>query len=414
MPESEEKNENQQIHYTSSGEEIRFRPSGTVRFSKTFTAIVRLGITGGLAYWTAPAIQTYFESRKIISPASLLERFQLSEQSMFWIMVGWCVLLAYWAIASIIEIVKINIQMDRFLLRSDGFSLRRGLFGSETHFKSYEPLDFRLRPSDGALEGKTNAGTFLMTRGGTSFDRDWLIETLMQRYRFPEISIGTATRESVATYIVERRPDQSVLITSSAFSRYGCATIAAVLIVILVGVAFWLLKSGNGGGFIPLMFCIAIAVGGLSSLNSRRVEASPGHLRVQWKSPVGRFLKQFRPGVEPHFHHPFSEGEYHRESGFITLKTITRNKGGNNYQIVIRTPTDPEEDLEEAELEDDLVTEEEDLDDDDFDYLQKDSYIEEVVLDFTGETSFPSAEYILKLLLETTNFEESHARKTSK
>ncbi len=402
---------NRQIRFTSTGEEIQFRTSGSVRFSRTFTSVIRLAIVAALLGWTGPALKVYFETGKITGALQLLERFHLSDRWMFAAIVTGCVLLTWWILGSIYELLKTHLERDQFLLRSDGLFVKRTkIIPQEFHFKSYDPLEVRLRPQDGALEAKNNKGSYVLTDGGTAEDREWLMDLLRKRYRFPQIQTGTSTIENVATYKVERRPDHSLFITSSALSRIGCAAMAAVACVALIVLAVWLFKKGSGSGFIPLLFFVAFAAAGLASLNRRSVEASRGHLLVKWSSPVGTLLRRFI-SLEKMFHHPVGEGQYERDDGILTIKTIKQPKREPTFKIVIcskpfRKVRNQSKSKSCRNVQEEADAEKDELDEgfDDEIAISDPLIEEEIVLKFTGSTSRSAAEYTLNLLSETTGF----------
>jgi hypothetical protein len=398
---------NRQIRYTAAGELIEFRPAASVRIGRTITSIIRLSLAGAFAYATYPAVRAYLETGEISGALLYLESFELSARWLYAIVLAWCGLLAWWTIASVYELLKIHLQRDQFLIRSDGLIVRRGSFiPRELQFKAYEPLELRLRPLDGALEAKNNLRASILTDGGSVEDREWLMDLLQQRYRFPKIPIGTTTIESVATYRVERRPDQSVLITSSAASRFGCAALAVLACVILLSVSVWIFLKGSLAGVIPLMFFVVLAFAGLTTLNQRSVEASSGRLSVKWRSPAGALLKRFSSSRNQRNGHPFGEGEYQRHDGTFTLKTSRRPKGEPVYQIIIGKRAAEEEDIESFEEE--TETDELDLELQDEIEIGQTIVDEELVLEFSGSTSRPAAEYILNLLSETTGFTTEH------
>ena len=123
--------------------------------------------------------------------------------------IGWCIFLLWWSLGGLYEIAKVLLKRDRFLLRSDSITVqRRSLITRELKVMSYEPMAIRLRSLDGALEVKRTDGTKVLTDGGTTDQRRWLLELLQQRYRAPS-ELPTVTGiivERVGTYIVEKHP----------------------------------------------------------------------------------------------------------------------------------------------------------------------------------------------------------------
>src|SRR5687768_1676368 len=117
--------DNRKIRRTGNGEEIEFRPSGATRFRYTFTTVVRIAIVIGLLYWTYPSLKAYFVFGEITGAATLLDKAGLSEAWVRRVMIAWCIVLGWWAIGSVFEILKMLMQRDRFLLRNDGFTVSR-------------------------------------------------------------------------------------------------------------------------------------------------------------------------------------------------------------------------------------------------------------------------------------------------
>lgn len=402
-----------QLRYTPAGEEIDFRLDSSVRFSSTIAKLIFLGFVGALIYWSGPAVREYFLSGQITGAARHLSRFELKDQWVFTVMLLWCGLLTWWSLGSIYDLAVLHLQRDRFRLRSDLLSVqRRKIFTRNLQFKSYEPLELRLSPENGALEANHQERSYVLTNGGTIEDRRWLLDLLQQRYRFPQLPAKTSSMERIATYILQRRSDGTLLITSSGLSTIGCAVMAAFVCLLLVGVAVWLFAGGSGAGVIPLMFCVAFAFAGLSSLNRRSVEASLGKLFVRWSSPVGKLLSRYLSPQNAMLRTQFGEGELQRDGGVLMLKTSAPRKREPVYRILLcQKPLDEETQGSQPEeikadigdsrdvLEEDF---EEELDEED---RISDPLIEQaLVLEFTGSASRPAAEYILGLLSETTGF----------
>jgi hypothetical protein len=401
-------NDHQKIQFTSAGEEIIFRPVN--RRGHVFIQSIWVIGSAILFYWSAPALQAYFEDGEILGAIKHLERFHLSARGMKAAIIGWCIFLAWWGLGGLYEIAKILRKRDRFLLRSDSLVVqRRNLFTRELSIFSYEPMALRLRSLDGALEAKTPNSSKVLTDCGTNEDRRWLLELLQQRYRAPlELpAITESIKEGVGTYIVEKRPDGVLRITSSGLSTVGCGVIAAVVCIGLIGLSIWLFSKGSGGAFAPLMFAVAIAFAGLGALNKRVVEASRGKLRVQWSSPVGKVLRRYVSADNMMLKFHFGEGSYERDSGSLTVKVTHRKKSTPDYGVVLlREEKDLDPDDEAVEDETDDSNGSEDFDGEaEMDIEQKAlRYQEDLVLDVHGEGSEYTADHLMRLLSEATGF----------
>ena len=405
--------------HTSEGEVIRFGPSSAMRFRYTVTAVIRIAIVIGLGYWTYPSLEAYFVAGQITGPVKLLQDVGIEEPWLRRVLIGWCIVLTWWALGSLFEIIQMLLRGDLFVLRHDGFTVqRRSILSREFRFTSYDPLELRLRALDGALEAKQRERTTVLTDGGTTEDRQWLLEKLQQRYKFPEVTSGTKTVESVATYTVKIRPDRSVLIHSSKGSQAGCASLGIAACIGLIALAIYLFSNANPAGLIALMICAAIAYGTMTALNRRTIEAAPGKLFLRWSSPAGKILGRFISMENSMLKHQFGEGETKRESGALSLKTVRGSKGSISYHLVLRNGVPerwlvPDKEMSEAEEErlaqefDEYQRKVEELDPENLDEEDlADPFIEEdFLLSFTGAESRPAAEYILKLLSDTTGFQ---------
>ena len=384
--------DNRKLQYSPEGEEIIFRP---VRWGQVFIQSIWVIGAGILLYWSAPAIQAYFERGEITGPARYLERFQLSDRATFAAMLAWCGFLAWWGLGGLYEIAKVFLYRDRFLLRSDGLIVqRRKLLTREIVLHSYEPMALRLRALDGALEAETKTGTHLLTDGGTSEDRRWLLELLLQRYKatadLPAISANTS--ESIGTYTVEKRTDGSLRITSSRLSTVGCAVMAAVLTIGLVGTSVWLFSKGSGAFIVTLFFAIAFAFAGLGVLNRRTVEAARGKLRVKWSSPFGAFLRRFFNKNNLLLTIQFGEGELESDTGMLAMKTIHQKRSTPHHSVVLLRRYEEEEEQEQEQEQEQEEENEEEL-------------REDLILNIHGQGSEYMAEQLLRMLSEATGFE---------
>jgi hypothetical protein len=375
---------NRKIEYTTEGEQIIIRPARLGQVIIQSIWVIGVGI---LLYWSAPAIQVYFERGEITGAARNLERFHLSERATFAAMLAWCVFLAWWGLGGLYEIVKVFLYRDRFLLRSEGLVVqRRKILTREIVLHSYEAMALRLRTVDGALEAETKSGTHLLTDGGTSEDRRWLLDLLLQRYKatadLPAVTANT--RERIGTYIVEKRTDGSLRITSSGLSTIGCAAMAAVITFGLVGVSVWLFSKGSGAGMICLFFAVAFACAGLGSLNRRTVEAAHGKLRVKWSSPFGALLRRFFNKNNLLMTIQFGDGELESDTGMLAMKTIYQKRSTPHHSLVLFRKLSEEEEEEEEEEE---------------------QLREDLVLNVYGQGSEYTGEQLLRMLSEATGFD---------
>ena len=324
----------------------------------------------------------------------------------------------WWSLGGLYEIVKILLKRDRFLLRSDSITVqRRSLITRELKIMSYEPMAIRLRSLDGALEVKRTDGTKVLTDGGTTDQRRWLLELLQQRYRAPS-ELPTVTgiiKERVGTYIVEKHPNGLLRIQSSGLSTIGCGMIAVVVDLCLIGLSIWLLLKGSGGAFIPIVFAIGIGFAGLGALNKRTVEASRGKLRVQWSSPVGKLLRRFVSLDNMMLKFQFGEGSYERESGSLAVKVTQRQKSSAIYGVIlVEALSDSESNVEEDDdavndLNDADALSEEDLGEPEIGGTIEDTYVadryqEDLVLDVHGEGSEYTSDHLMRILAEATGF----------
>ncbi len=380
---------NRQIQYTPEGEQIIFR---STRWGMVFVQSIWVIGVAILVYWSAPAIQTYFEQGEITGAAKHLNRFNLSDRGTFAAMIAWCVFLVWWGPGALYEILKVFLYRDRFLLRSDALVVQRRKFRTrEFVLRSYEPMALRLGTLDGALEAKTKTGEHVLTEGGTLEDRRWLLEHLQQRYRATaDLPATTAnTRERIGTYIVERRTDGTMRIRSSGLSTIGCGIMAAVVCVGLLGFTIRLFMKGSGAGLITLMFTAAIAFAGLNALNRRTVEASRGKLHVSWSSPVGRLLQRFVKKDSMVMQVQFGEGQWESDTGTLTMKTTYQRKSStpNISLVLLRKFSEEQEDVEAEDLDE-----------------QEDLLREDLILNVHGAGSEYTSEHLLRMLSETTGF----------
>ena len=84
--------------FPPGGEEIVFRPARLGQIVIQSIWVIGVGI---LLYWSAPAIQAYFERGEIIGAARHLERFHLSEHGTFAAIIAWCEFLAWWGLGGL-------------------------------------------------------------------------------------------------------------------------------------------------------------------------------------------------------------------------------------------------------------------------------------------------------------------------
>ncbi|MCI0606524.1 hypothetical protein L0156_26365 [bacterium] len=349
------------IQYTPEGEQIIFRQ---LRWGQVIIQSIWVIGVCILLYWSAPAIQAYFERGEITGAARHLERFHLSGRATFAAMLAWCGFLGWWGLGGLYEIAKVFYYRERFLLRSEALIVqRRKLLTREIVLHSYQPMALRLRSADGALEAETKTGAQLLTDGGTIDDRRWLLDILKQRYKTPvDLPAVTAnTRERIGTYIVEQRTDGSLRISSSGLSTIGCSVIAGIIAVGLVGLSFRLFTNGSDAGVLSLFFAITFAFIGLAALNRRTVEASRGKLRVKWSGPVGSLIRRIF-AKDPRFaKFQFGEGELTSDTGMLAMQTTHKTKASApSYNLVLlRTyleEADEEEGVEQEErVREDLV-----------------------------------------------------------
>ncbi len=285
---------------------------------------------------------------------------------------------------------------------------RRKILTHEIALKSYEPMALRLRPLDGALEAKLQNGSHVLTDGGTNEDRRWLLELLQQRYKTTlDLPVVTeTTREQIATYIVENRPDGVTRITSSRLSTFGCAGIAAVITTGLIAWSVWLFFHGSGGGVVTLILAFGIGVGGLSALSKRTVEASSGRLRVQWSTPVAPLLRRVLSENSMILKMQFGEGSYEAESGTLKIEVSSGGKSGSpTYTIVLlRKFEKDEEDEEESEDPEDEELDETDEEMDPEADPDPHPLRQDTVLKVFGQGSEYAADHLLQVLSKATGF----------
>jgi hypothetical protein len=382
---------NRKIQYTPEGEEIIFRP---LRWGQVIIQLIWVIGVAILLYWSAPAIQTYFEHGEITGAARQLERFHLSERATFAAILVWCGILAWWGLGALYEIAKVFFYRDRFLLRSEALVVqRRKVLTREIVLQSYEPMALRLRALDGALEAKTKTGTHLLTDAGTNEDRRWLLDLLLQRYKASADlpAVTETSRERIGTYIVEKRTDGSLRITSSGASTIGCAAMAGVLAIGLVAVSVWLFYKGSGAGTITLLFAVVFAFAGMGTLNRRTVEAARGKLLVKWSSPFGALVRRFVKRNDLLMSVQFGEGELESDSGMLSLKTIYQKGSTPNHSVVLLRKFDKEEEEQEE------VDEQE--------HEEGEELREDLVLNVYGQGSEFMGEQLLRMLSEATGFE---------
>lgn len=338
--------ENQRIQHSSQGDEIVIRPSREMLKGQIIIQSIWVILACGLAAWSGSSILAYFGQGEIIGPAKLLDRFDLSSRAFFAAMVGWCVCLVWFGLGGLFEIVKVSVRKDRFIMRTDALTVRKSVFLTrEIILNTYEPFALRLWAGEGTLEAKVKSSWRTLTEYGTVADRKWLLKMLQDRYRAPsDLPLTEATKERLGTYIVERTPEGRVKIESSMASTIGCAGIAGVLCVAFCVSAILSVAKGSGGGVILLIFAFGIALGGLSALNRRTVEASRGRLRVQWSSPAGRIASRFLSKDNFFLKYEFGEGAYSREAGILKVKTSHFGKNKTpKHTLVLLHDTEPED-----------------------------------------------------------------------
>lgn len=365
---------------------VVIRPSRHTLTSQTIIHSVWVILVCGLVWWSGSSILAYFDHREITGPATLLVRFGLSPRAFFAAMAAWCLFLVWFGLGGLYEILKVHIRRDRFLLRTDALTIRRSVFMTrEITLNTYEQVALRLWAGEGVLEVKTKSGWHTLTEYGTVADREWLLRLLQDRYHTPlDLPLTEPTKERMGTYIVERTPDGHVKIESSGVSTIGCAAISGVLCVVFFASAIWSFAKGSGAGVLCIFFALGIALGGLSALNRRTVEASRGRLSVQWSSPAGRIASRFLSKDNAFLKHEFGEGAYTRDTG--TLKVRTSHSGKKNTSkdtlVLLRDPAslaDPDAPAPAMQEED-------------------------VVLKVHGQGSEETTKYLLLLLAETTGF----------
>jgi hypothetical protein len=395
---------------TSEGLEITIYPVSLEKWTKTVIHFIWVSIVSAAVYFTFPALKTYFETGQITGALKLLERFELSPRGIKIAVGAFCIFILWWGLGALYEIIKIQLRRDRFLIRSDRLLVeRRFLYIRKIELTSYGQMALRLRPFDGALEAKTVDKSQVLTDLGTSEEREQLLQTLNQYYRAPQELpiIGQSAKETVATYTVVRQPDGLVTITASQISRIGCAISAAVVCTILIGVAVWSLTRGSGGGVIAFIFMLPIAFAGLQALNRRRLEASPGRIRMSWSSPVGKIISRFG-SFEKNlaFQKLFGEGTFEADHGTLLLRIVARQKSaGSDCSIVLFQPVEQESDEEAIEDNGRLDDEEEDTEflDEAKDEPEEEYGTRTTLLEVSGNSE-ESAKYLFRLLAETTGF----------
>ena len=209
---------------------------------------------------------------------------------------------------------------------------------------------------------------------------------MLQRYQakadLPALTANV--RERIGTYLIEKRTDGSLRITSSGLSTIGCAAMAAVITVGFVGVSVWLFSSGSGAGTITLFFAIAFAFAGLGALNRRTVEAAHGKLRVKWSSPFGALLRRFFNKNNLLMSIQFGEGELESGTGMLAMKTVHQKRSTPHHSVVLLRRLEEEE--QEQEYEEEEVR-------------------EDLILNVYGQGSEFTGEQLLRMLAEATGFE---------
>ena len=379
---------NQKIEHSSSGDEVLFRPQKSVRIGQTITQLIWVLMAGALLFWSWPAILAYFQDGEIIGAARQLDRFDLSARGFLAAMIGWCVFIVWFGLGGLYEIVKVHIQRDRFILRPDSLIVRKSAFLTrEITLNIYEQFALRVRAGMGVLEARTKSGWQTLTIYGTVEDRTWLLQLLQNRYRAPaDLPVTEVSKESKGTFIVERTPDGRLKIESSKASTIGCAAMAAVLCVVFVVFAILSVVKGSGSGLILIFFAFGIALGGLSALNKRTIEASRGRLRVQWSSPAGKIASRFLSKDNFFLKYEFGEGSYTRETGFLKLKTSYSGKNNTPQESLVLLR---ERDATQLELE--MISPD----------LQ---WEEDLILKVHGHGKEETTRELLQLIAETTGF----------
>jgi hypothetical protein len=372
--------ENRRIQYVASGEQILFRPAA--RWAYTIARLIWVILVGVLAYWSGPAVIAFFERGEMTGAARYLERFHFSSGGMFAAMLAWAGFLAWTGLGGLYEIFRLHRQQDRFLLRADSLIVqRRRIWTKEIHLPVYEPLALRLRSLDGALEAKSKSGFHVLTDGGTKEDRLWLLQLLQQRYNAPVDLPATTkiTRERVATYIVEKRPDGTTRITSSGLSTVGCAVMGGVLSVLLLTSTIWLFGAGSGAGIVTLMFALGIGLAALGFFKRRMVEASRGRLRVEWNNPATPYIQ--RIPILNLILGATGQGSFQAKTGSLRIRQASQSSCAI---VLVRS-----------------------FSEDNAQPIGPGRLCEEMVLDIHGHGSEDTADYLLRVLVEATGFPAS-------